>query len=119
LEYQKQLQERVKFIEKEQKYALTLTKANDVLMILDLPDEEDDFLRAYLLKLDNKSLEDLAKQSKERIENYVSILIEDDTKQIEIKETREQSYKKEQENNLDSKISIEDKIENEHISKIR
>lgn len=50
-------------MEKEQKYASLLTRADDVLIKLDLPDEQDDILRPTLLTLDNKTLEDLTKKS--------------------------------------------------------
>jgi hypothetical protein len=49
LEYQEQLQEKVLKIEQEQKYASKLAKVNDVLKVLDLPDEQDDILREILM----------------------------------------------------------------------
>ena len=56
LEYQEQLQEKVLKIEQEQKYASKLAKANDVLKVLDLPDEIDDTLRETLMTFDNQTL---------------------------------------------------------------
>ena len=53
LEYQEQLQEKVLKVEQEQKYASKLAKANDVLKVLDLPDNIDDILRETLMIIDN------------------------------------------------------------------
>jgi len=78
-EYQKQLQERVQVVEKQQQYASTLTKANDVLMKLNLTDEEDDIIREDLLKLDRKTLENLSNKSKEDIEEFLFNKIDTET----------------------------------------
>lgn len=101
-EYQKKLTERVKVVEKEQKYAVTLTKANDVLAILDLPDEQDNIIRETLIKIDNQTLDKLSKQSKESIENFLLSLEEEKTSKTEMKEAKKQEEKSER---IEAKLS--------------
>ena len=72
-EYQEQLQEKVLIVEKEQKYATKLSKANDVLKVLDLPDNIDDILRETLIILDNKELYSLKLKSIHKI-NQIELL---------------------------------------------
>lgn len=71
IENQKTLDERVEEVKEEMAYATTLTKANDVLEVLELPDEQDDILRVTLLKIDDVILEDLSNKSKEEIQSFL------------------------------------------------
>ena len=70
-EYQEQLQEKVLKVEQEQKYASKLAKANDVLKVLDLPDEIDDTLRETLMTFDNQTLKELVKKTSEEIFMFI------------------------------------------------
>ena len=115
-EYQKRLEEKVKVVQEQQEYSTTLRKANDVLTILDLPDEQDDFLRESLIKLDNKTLDKLAIQSKKDIEIYIEKLLENETKQISIEENKKQAIKekeKQEESKEQTQIDKETLIESE------
>lgn len=71
-EYQKQLNERVKEVEKSEKQYKHLVKVNDVLSVLDLPGEQEEAFRKALEKQDSKTLENLAKKSDEEIIIFLS-----------------------------------------------
>lgn len=118
-EYQKQLEERVKKVEKDQKYALTLTKANDVLTVLDLPDEQDNILRKTLIKLDNNTLESLVKKSKNEILTF--IFKEQKRETFQDKQSAKEEVSDEiekQKSELQEKNERNERIENK-ISKIK
>ena len=104
-----QLNDREKVVKKEQKYALTLTKANDVLNKVNLPDKEEDFLRKILVKQDNKTLENLAKKSEDEILTFCFDEQTRNTKKVTVEETHkqntEQLEKAEKTEKINSKIS--------------
>ena len=52
--------EDVENVKKSVEYSNHLTKANDVLKVLDFPDNIEESFRKILLKQDNKKLEELA-----------------------------------------------------------
>lgn len=113
-EYQKKLEQRVKQVEESEKYSLTLRKANDVLHVLNLTDKQDDILRKTLLKLDNKTLEELATKSKSEIQNYIFTIKRDEDK----REKQEQKTESKIQTNINTKtttINTESKKTNESI----
>ena len=55
-----------------------ITNVNNVLKVLDFPDNIEESFRKILLKQDNKTLEELAKKSKKEIQNF--LLSEKETK---------------------------------------
>ncbi len=59
-EYLKKLDERVKKIEQDQEYYQQLVKVNDVLNILDFPDNKEKAFRKVLEKQDQVTLKELA-----------------------------------------------------------
>ena len=59
--------EDVENVKKSVEYSNHLTKANDVLKVLDFPDNIEESFRKILLKQDNKTLEELAKKSKTEV----------------------------------------------------
>lgn len=59
--------EDVENVKKSVEYSNHLTKANDVLKVLDFPDNIEESFRKILLKQDNKKLEELALKSKDEI----------------------------------------------------
>ena len=118
-EYQKQLDERVKKVEQNQKYAVTLTKANDVLEVLNLPESQDDILRKTLIKLDNKTLEDLAKKEPWEIMTYIFEIRNDERDEIVEQETNTQKDEKENQKNIDSETLVTEQKLDENISSIK
>lgn len=66
-EYLKKLDERVKKIEQDEAHYKQLIKVNDVLNVLDFPDNLEETFRKILLKQNNKTLAELAKKSKKDI----------------------------------------------------
>ena len=64
--------EDVENVKKSIEYSNHLTKANDVLKVLDFPDNIEESFRKILLKQDNKKLEELALKSKDEILTFIS-----------------------------------------------
>ena len=64
--------EDVENVKKSVEYSNHLTKANDVLKVLDFPDNIEESFRKILLKQDNKKLEELALKSKDEILTFIS-----------------------------------------------
>ena len=63
--------EDVENVKKSVEYSNHLTKANDVLKVLDYPDNIEESFRKILLKQDNKTLEELSKKSKQEIQTFL------------------------------------------------
>ncbi len=63
--------EDVENVKKSIEYSNHLTKANDVLKVLDFPDNIEESFRKILLKQDNKTLEELANKSKQEIQDFL------------------------------------------------
>lgn len=63
-EYQKQLNERVKKVEQDEKKYKHLVKVNDVLSIIDVEDEQEEVFRKTLDTLDSETLKDLATKTR-------------------------------------------------------
>lgn len=63
--------EDVENVKKSIEYSNHLTKANDVLKVLDFPDNIEESYRKILLKQDNKTLEEMAKKSKNEILTFI------------------------------------------------
>ena len=63
--------EDVENVKKSVEYSNHLTKANDVLKVLDFPDNIEESYRKILLKQDNKTLEEMAKKSKNEILTFI------------------------------------------------
>lgn len=64
--------EDVENVKKSVEYSNHLTKANDVLKVLDFPDNIEESFRKILLKQDNKTLEELALKPKDEILTFIS-----------------------------------------------
>lgn len=110
-EYQKKLDERVKKVEKSIEYSKQLTKPNDILNILDLPDEQEKVFRNTLEKQKPQILKELAKKSKWEIITFVinkqrseTNLKEDYAIKVKIKETKKRWIENEKIDNKLSKI---------------
>ena len=63
--------EDVENVKKSVEYSNHLTKANDVLKVLDFPDNIEESFRSILLKQDNKTLEELVNKSKQEIQSFL------------------------------------------------
>lgn len=63
-EYQKQLNERVKQVEQDEKNYKHLVKVNDVLSVLDVEEEQEKVFRKTLDTLDSQTLKDLATKTR-------------------------------------------------------
>lgn len=111
-EYQKQLNERVQKVKESQEYTIKLTKVNDVLNILDLPDEQDDILRKALIKQDNETLEELARKSKNEI---LTFCFERQKEETSIEKENVLKVKKEE----SKKQNIENKEINQYNEKLK
>ena len=64
--------EDVENVKKSVEYSNHLTKANDVLKVLDFPDNIEESFRNILLKQDDRILEELAKKSKKDIITFLT-----------------------------------------------
>ena len=94
--------EDVENVKKSVEYSNHLTKANDVLKVLDFPDNIEESFRKILLKQDNKTLEELSKKSKQEIQTF---LIQ--TQKINIDNLKKTEIQKQEKLNLeDIDISI-------------
>lgn len=71
-------------------YSNHLQKVNDVLNVLDYPDNIEEKFRGILNKVNDKTLIDLANQTKEDIKTFILNINEQDTKQTENEELKEQ-----------------------------
>lgn len=89
-----------------------MTKANDVLKVLDFPDHQEEAFRKILLKQDDTTLEELAQKSKQEILTFIIQAKENQTTKIEAEEAQKQ------EKNNQNK-SIEDKKNEQKLSKIK
>ena len=70
-EYQKQLTARVEKVKKDDEYSKHLTKENDVLKVLDFPDNKEEAFREILEKQAPQILKELATKSKAEILNFL------------------------------------------------
>ena len=94
--------EDVENVKKSIEYSNHLTKANNVLKVLDFPDNIEESFRKILLKQDNKTLEELSKKSKQEIQTF---LIQ--TQKINIDNLKKTEIQKQEKLNLeDIDISI-------------
>ena len=94
--------EDVENVKKSIEYSNHLTKANNVLKVLDYPDNIEESFRKILLKQDNKTLEELSKKSKQEIQTF---LIQ--TQKINIDNLKKTEIQKQEKLNLeDIDISI-------------
>ena len=97
--------EDVENVKKSIEYSNHLTKANNVLKVLDYPDNIEESFRKILLKQDNKTLEELSKKSKQEIQTF---LIQ--TQKINIDNLKKTEIQKQEKLNLeDIDISIKNK----------
>lgn len=103
--------EDVENVKKSIEYSNHLTKANDVLKVLDFPDNIEESYRKILLKQDNKILEEMAKKSKNEILTFIA---KEQTKVTE--NTKEQNIKIESEES--KKLDIENKKNEQKLSQI-
>jgi len=94
-EYQKQLNERVKKIEQDEKNYKHLVKVNDVLNVLDFPDDKEEAYRKVLEQQDNETLKELVIKSKLEILNFLVEEKNNATTKIELEETKKQNIKSE------------------------
>ena len=94
--------EEVQKVWEEIKYSNHLKKVNDVLNILDFPDNIEEKFRNILDKLDDKTLVELVTHPKENIKTYILNINEDSTKHIEKTQIKEQDIESQK---FDSKIS--------------
>ncbi len=76
--------EDIKKVEQNIEYSKKLVRANNVLQVLDFPDNQEDGYRKLLLSQDNKTLEELAKVSKEEV---LSFLVQIKNRKIETKKS--------------------------------
>lgn len=104
--------EDVEKVKKSIEYSQHLTKANDVLKVLDFPDNQEEAFRKILLKQDDTTLEELAQKSKQEILTFIIQAKENQTTKIEAEEAQKQ------EKNNQNK-SIEDKKNEQKLSKIK
>ena len=104
--------EDVEKVKKSIEYSQHLTKANDVLKVLDFPDNQEEAFRKILLKQDDTTLEELAQKSKQEILTFIIQAKENQTTKIEAEEAQKQ-----EKNNQDK--SIEDKKNEQKLSKIK
>lgn len=70
-EYLKKVDERVEKIEQDEKYYKQLVKVNDVLNVLDFPDNKEEAFRKVLEKKDQATLKELAWKSKSEILTFL------------------------------------------------
>ncbi len=95
--------EDVENVKKSVEYSNHLTKANDVLKVLDFPDNIEESFRKILLKQDNKILEELAKKEKDEILTFISKeknKVVNNLENQNIKTVNEETQKQNQEINL-------------------
>ena len=103
-EYLKKLDERVKKIEKDEEHYKQLVKVNNVLNVLDFPDNKEEAFRKVLEKQDNRILKDLAWKSKNEILTFL----------LNAKK-QELDYKKEEKVEVKEKETNKRRIETEKI----
>jgi len=94
--------EDIQKVEKSIEYSNKLQRANNVLQVLDFPDNQEEGYRKLLLSEDNKTLETLATKSKEEI---LTFLVQETKRtlnaktqekfQVKAKETEKQNIKSE------------------------
>lgn len=94
-EYQKQLNERVKKIEQDEKNYKHLVKVNDVLNVLDFPDDKEEAFRKVLEKQDNETLKELATKSKKEILIFVTRKNIEETSEVKKEEIQKQNVERE------------------------
>ena len=93
-------------------YSNRLIKAHNIMKVLDLPDEQDNPVRQMLLKQDDNTLEELAKQSKQEIQ--ISLMQISEKKTIELEQTESQKQ-----DVVSSDIKQENKTIDQKLSKIK
>ena len=84
-------------------YSNHLIKVHNVMNVLDLPNNQEETLRKILTKQDNKTLEELAKKSKNEILTFIAkeqTKVTENTKEKNINIEMEEIQKQNQENNL-------------------
>ena len=112
-EYQKKLDERVKQVEKDIEYSKQLTKVNDVLNVLDFPDNKEEAFRNILEKQDNETLKELATKSKNEILIFVTTKNSEETSEVKEKETQKQNFENQLQNEEYKKNDLKyEKIKN-------
>lgn len=100
--------EDVEKVKKSIEYSQHLTKANDVLKVLDFPDNQEEAFRKILLKQDDTTLEELAIKSKNEILTFL------------VKEQKQTNISKENEViKLETEKSIETQKNEQKLSKIK
>ena len=96
--------EDVENVKKSIEYSNHLTKANDVLKVLDFPDNIEESFRKILLKQDNKTLEELALKSKDEILTFISKEKNNVTHNKELQSIKIESEKTQKETKLNQDI---------------
>lgn len=81
-----------------------MTKANDVLKVLDFPDNQEEAFRKILIKQDNTTLEELASKSKQEILTFIIQAKENQATKIETEESQKQSQEQEKQNIKNERI---------------
>lgn len=94
--------EDVQKVKEDCEYSNKLYKANSVLHILDFPSDKEEPLRKILLKQENTTLDELAWKSKKEIFSFLINEKNNETVQVETKETKEQKIKNDR---IDKKLS--------------
>lgn len=94
--------EDVEKVKKSIEYSQHLTKVNDVLKVLDFPDNQEEAFRKILLKQDDTTLEELATKSKKEILAFLIQTKETETVNIEAEESQKQNIKNER---IEQKLS--------------
>jgi len=92
-EYIKKLDERIQKVEQDEKNYKHLVKVNDVLNVLDFPDNKEEVFRKVLERQDQATLKELAWKSKNEILLFIASAKEVDTLQTENEEAEKQNIK--------------------------
>ncbi|MDD4330164.1 MAG: hypothetical protein PHD79_09435 [Aliarcobacter sp.] len=108
-------------VKEDIEYSNHLIKVHNVMNVLDLPNNQEETFRKILTKQDNKTLEEMAKKSKNEILTLIvkeQNKVTENTKEQNIKIEKEEIKKQNQENNLKNETkNLKDKqtLNNENI----
>jgi len=90
-EYLKKLDERVEKVEQDEEHYKQLVKVNDVLNVLDFPDNKEETFRKVLEKQDQATLKELAWKSKNEILMFLVKIKKEEKIQVKTEETDKRS----------------------------
>lgn len=111
--------EDVENVKKSIEYSNHLTKANDVLKVLDFPDNIEESFRKILLKQDNKTLEELALKPKDEILNFISKEKNKITNNAENQSTKIELEKNNQQLKNNQQINIENQKNDNKLNRLK